>query len=170
MVAGRVKPRQIAEPMPPVTRVRFISGLSIAPHPEHYRRASVQQQAVARGKAEAIEQGVVVARETFRHDGQIGGNVIQTRDQETDAAHAGQVAGARRRIDRRPQGTVGGHGLGGVFDAAGHPQPAMGAQGMVGAAVAVGGATDADIIPGIDPVQQAHAALMRDVGEQPGVV
>ena len=45
-----------------------------------------------------------------------------------------------------------------------------GGSGGIGAAVAARRATDALGVPVGDGVEQAHAALVREVGEQPGVV
>ena len=137
---------------------------------QHYGDATAQQQALPGGNAEAIEDGVVVAGEALGLHDQIGIDVIQSCNMQFDPARAGEITGAGRRIGSRQQGAMGSHGLGGIFDAAGGPQPAMGAQGIIRGAVARRRAADALGIPGIDVVQQAHAALVRDVGKQPGTV
>ena len=63
-----------------------------------------------------------------------------------------------------------GHGLCRVFDAAGGAEPAVSAQRIVGGAVAARATLDALLIPCLDLIQQAHAALMRDVAGNPGVI
>jgi hypothetical protein len=65
---------------------------------------------------------------------------------------------------------VHGHGLCRVFDPAGGTQSAVSAQRIVGGAVATRTTLDALLIPCLNVIQQAHAALMRDVARNPGVI
>jgi hypothetical protein len=60
--------------------------------------------------------------------------------------------------------------LRGVFDAAGRAQAVVRAQRVVGVSVAARRAADVLFIPSSDGIEQAHAALVRQVSEQPGVV
>jgi hypothetical protein len=63
-----------------------------------------------------------------------------------------------------------GHGLCRIFDTAGGTQSAVCAQRVVSRAVATCATLDRLLIPCFDVIQQAHAALMRDVAGNPGVV
>ncbi|MGA7181458.1 MAG: hypothetical protein WBX11_18000, partial [Thiobacillaceae bacterium] len=63
-----------------------------------------------------------------------------------------------------------GHGLRRVLDAADRAQTIVRAQRIVGEAVAARRAADATGIPMRDGIEQTHTALVREVGEQPGVI
>ena len=82
-------------------------------------------------------------------------------------AHAGRDACAACCGLCRDQGAVHGHGLRRVFDAAGGAEPAVGAQRIVGGAVAAAAAADPLGIPVEHLVEEAHAALVRDVPLDP---
>jgi hypothetical protein len=86
------------------------------------------------------------------------------------AAHAGQVTLARRRVAGGEQRTVHGHRLGGIFDAGGSTEAVVGAQWIGRVNVAAGPAGDCLRRPVDDGVEQAHAALVRNVIGDPGVV
>jgi hypothetical protein len=62
------------------------------------------------------------------------------------------------------------HGLGGIFDAAGHSQAAVRAQWIVGRPVRGAAAADVALVPVEDLVEQAHAAAMRDARLDPCTV
>jgi hypothetical protein len=55
------------------------------------------------------------------------------------------------------------HGLRGVFDPAGRPEPPVGAQRIIRSAVRHAAATDALRIPGQHLIEQAHAPLVGNV-------
>ena len=57
-----------------------------------------------------------------------------------------------------------GHRLGGIFDAAGYPQPRRRTQGIVRLPVAAGPTVNLPAIPGQHGIEQTHAALMRNPG------
>lgn len=46
----------------------------------------------------------------------------------------------------------------------------MGAQGIVRRAVVRRAAADARGVPGVDALEQTHAALVRDMRQQPGMI
>ena len=62
------------------------------------------------------------------------------------------------------------HGLGGVFNTAGGAEPIICAQWIIQRAMASGAALNALLIPGFYAIQQAHAALVRDMARNPGVI
>jgi hypothetical protein len=62
------------------------------------------------------------------------------------------------------------HGLCRVFDTASCTQSIMPAQWIIRRAVATGATPDALLVPGFHAIQQAHAALMRDMARNPGVI
>ena len=138
---------------------------------EHDCGAAIQQQATRCVDAELIKDIVFAARDAGGFHPQIGSDVIQPGHMQLRAAHADQITDpCAGTVRRRQQGTMHGHGLCRVFDTAGGAQPAIGAQRVVGGAVAARATLDALPIPCFNVVQQAHAALMRDVPGNPSMV
>ena len=102
---------------------------------------------------------------------QAGGHAVQPRGVEGDGAHAHQHAASGRgmALGFGQQRAVQGHGLSGVFNAAGCAQAALLAQGVTGVAVAAGGAQQAVFAGLKQAVQEAHAALVGHAGGDPAV-
>jgi hypothetical protein len=120
--------------------------------------------------AELIKNIIGISRQAFCHNVELSGQIVQTLDQKFRAAHADEIARARPRTGGGQQGTMHGHGLSGIFDAAGGPQTPFCAQRVMWIAMTVGATVDARRIPGDDGSEQAHAALVRYALSNGGVV
>lgn len=103
-----------------------------------------EQAAVGVADGKLVEDVVGVAGQALGTDDQFARQVVEAGGMQRHAAHAGQVALARLAafvIVAGEQGAVDGHGLGGVFDAVGGTEAAIGAQrvGRVGVAASRAG-------------------------------
>jgi hypothetical protein len=136
----------------------------------------------------------VIAGEANGVAEQISRYVVQTQGMKLDPADRGEEATRRpigpqaaawlravawgqicasRRVDAdadADESTVHGHRLGSIFDSAGDSQSAVCPQRIVGCAMARARTSDALRIPGDDRVEQAHAALMRNMAHDPGAI
>ena len=128
------------------------------------------------GEGELVEHGAVVPGESFRTGDQVALEVIQACHTQRHVTHAGEVAdrragalahlgrdGARQRGAGADQCAMNGHGLGGILDATYRAQPSLGAQGIVRDVVGRAATADLHRVPVQYLIQEAHAALVRDV-------
>ena len=82
----------------------------------------------------------------------------------TPHRRAAKGAAAGVQVVRRQQGTMYGHRLRRIFNAAGRPQPLRRTQGIVRLPVAAGPTVNLPAISGQHGIEQIHAALMRNPG------
>ena len=119
---------------------------------------------------EPVEDVVGVAGETFSLNIEFARQIVEARDMQAHAAHAGQVALTRPVRDPGQQGAMQRHRLGGIFDAGGGAQASFGTQ-RVGRIGMTDGAAGNEVPRPVDRgSEQAHAALVRDTGGDGGVV
>ena len=85
-----------------------------------------EQQAPVARDGELIEDVVAVTGEALGTDVEVSGDMVEAVGQELDAAHAGQEAPAGSVACHRQKRPMDGHGLGGVLDAAGGAETAVG--------------------------------------------
>ena len=131
----------------------------------------IHEQAASRADAELIKDMVFVVRDAGGFDAQIGGDVVEPGHVKSRTAHTDQITHAcAGAVGRRQQCAMCGHGLRRVFDRTGRTESAVSTQGIIAGTVAVGATLDAVLAPRLDPIEQAHAALMRDVAGNPGVI
>jgi hypothetical protein len=98
-------------------------------------------------------------------------HIIEPRNVEPDTANPREEAGEGFGIGGRgDQRTMHGHRLRGKFYPAGNAKPAMRAQRMIRCAVTAAAAANLIRTPIDDFIEQAHAAVMRNVGFNPGAI
>jgi len=96
---------------------------------------------------------------------QIGFYIVEPLHVQPDIPQAREEAGLGPSSHRAParQCPVRGHGLRRVFYSACYPQAALRTQRMIGRAVGAAAAPDVPPVPFDDFIEQAHAAVVRNV-------
>jgi hypothetical protein len=139
-----------------------------------WRRAQ-QRHALRAGSASVAERKLIedivgITGQAFGLDQQFASQIIKAGNMQRDATHAGQVALTRLIVSASQQSTMNSHRLGSVFNAIGGTKTAFGTQWITCIGMAERRAGNRRFRPVEYRVKQAHAALMRDVGGDPGVV
>lgn len=129
-----------------------------------------EQDAVAGTDVEIVQDMIAVTGKMPCFDQQISWHIIEPADMQSYATHADQKTKLRTLVLLRAQSAMHCHCLGRIFDTADGAQLIARAQGIVPRTMAEGDAAYTMSIPGPDPIQQAHIAMMRNARSNPVAV